>query len=134
MGSFRVKQPVDYIGHRQLIELLQDKHIQRFLMITSLGCGDSWQYLSNASKKGFGDVLREKSLAESWLQTSSLDYTILRPGGLRDGAATQLAELSQNVEKHGVIYRADVAQLTETLLKENTSIGEVYACVDASLT
>lgn len=133
MGSYRADVPVDYIGHRYLINALEANHIKRFLLVTSLGCGDSWQYLSARSKQGFGAAVREKSLAESWLQTSTLDYTILRPGGLKDGDVTHTSQLSQHQEKHGLIHRSEVARLAETLLKKAESVGQIYQCVDPEL-
>ncbi|MGF1849289.1 SDR family NAD(P)-dependent oxidoreductase [Vibrio lentus] len=134
MGSFNAEVPVDYIGHRYLINALEQNGIARFLLVTSLGCGDSWQYLSERSKRGFGAAVREKTLAEAWLTSSALDYTMLRPGGLLDGKTTGNGELSQQVEVHGVIYRQEVARLIETLLANSASIGQVYQCVDPTVT
>ncbi|MEZ9516407.1 SDR family oxidoreductase [Vibrio splendidus] len=133
MGSFRADVPVDYIGHRHLTDALEANGIARFVLVTSLGCGDSWQYLSERSRKGFGAAVREKSLAEAWLTSSTLDYTILRPGGLLDGKTTGNGELSQQVEVHGVIYRQEVARLIETLLSNEASIGQIYQCVDPTV-
>ncbi|MEZ8019497.1 SDR family oxidoreductase [Vibrio splendidus] len=130
MGSFRADVPVDYIGHRHLTDALEANGIARFVLVTSLGCGDSWQYLSERSRKGFGAAVREKTLAEAWLTSSALDYTILRPGGLLDGKTTGNGELSQQVEVHGVIYRQEVARLIEALLSNEASIGQIYQCVD----
>ncbi|MEZ8545066.1 SDR family oxidoreductase [Vibrio splendidus] len=133
MGSFRADIPVDYIGHRHLTDALEANGIARFVLVTSLGCGDSWQYLSERSRKGFGAAVREKSLAEAWLASSSLDYTILRPGGLLDGEETGNGELSQQVEVHGVIYRQEVARLIEALLTNEASIRQIYQCVDPTV-
>ncbi|UPR32828.1 SDR family oxidoreductase [Vibrio crassostreae] len=133
MGSFRADIPVDYIGHRHLTDALEANGIARFVLVTSLGCGDSWQYLSERSRKGFGAAVREKSLAEAWLASSSLDYTILRPGGLLNGEVTGNGELSQQVEVHGVIYRQEVARLIEALLTNEASIGQIYQCVDPTV-
>lgn len=134
MGSFACDQPVDYIGHRHLIDAMEHHGHRRLMLITSLGCGDSWRYLSERSKQSFGAAVREKSLAESWLKSSSLDYTILRPGGLKDGGATRSGELSQNCEVHGMITRGEVARLIHELLLREDSIGEVYQCVDPKAT
>ncbi|MDR9831511.1 SDR family NAD(P)-dependent oxidoreductase [Vibrio sp. FNV 38] len=134
MGSFRADVPVDYIGHRHLIDALEIKGNERFLLITSLGCGDSWQYLSQAAKRGFGSAVREKSLAETWLQSSTLNYTILRPGGLIDGPVTENGELSQHQEVHGIIHRSEVAYLTHKLLSETDSINQIFHCVDPKAT
>ncbi|MEZ9071630.1 SDR family oxidoreductase [Vibrio splendidus] len=133
MGSFRADIPVDYIGHRHLTDALEANGIARFVLVTSLGCGDSWQYLSERSRKGFGAAVREKSLAEAWLTSSTLDYTILRPGGLLAGEETGNGELSQQVEVHGVIYRQEVARLIEALLSNEASIGQIYQCVDPAV-
>lgn len=107
MGSFQADVPVDYIGHR---------------------------YLPDGAKAAFGAAVREKSLAEAWLKSSKLDFTILRPGGLKDGTATGQAQLSQDTEVHGLINRIDVADLTRQLLERNDSIGQTYQCIDLSLT
>lgn len=72
-------------------------------------------------------------MAESWLQTSQLAYTIVRPGGLKDGESTGSAEIYQNEEVHGLINRSDVAVITERLLNDDTSIGQIYASVDPTL-
>ena len=134
MGSYNDRTPVDYIGHRYLINTLEQQNRLRFLMVTSIGCGDSWPYLSDRSKAAFGNAAREKSLAESWLQTSRLEFTILRPGGLKNDPATGNAVLSQNKDTHGLINRADVALLTHQLLKDHNSIKQIYDCVDPTLT
>ncbi|CAM2926214.1 NAD(P)-binding oxidoreductase [Vibrio rarus] len=130
MGSFKSDNPVDYLGHRYLVDALQAKGVKRFLLVTSLGCGKSWQYLSPQAKAMFGDSVREKSLAESWLQSSTLDYTILRPGGLQDGPSNGQGVLSQDTEVHGSISRGEVAHLIQRLLFSETSIGQIYQCVE----
>ncbi|MGF1689394.1 SDR family NAD(P)-dependent oxidoreductase [Photobacterium japonica] len=134
MGSFHADIPVDYIGHRYVIDALEQANIRRFLLITSLGCGDSWQYLSDRAKQGFGAAVREKSLAEAWLQSSALDFTIVRPGGLKEGEVTNTGVLSQGGEVHGLITRSEVARLAHTLLTDAASIGQIYQCVDPDMT
>lgn len=133
MGNFNAQIAVDYIGHRFLIDALEQYAQRRFLLITSLGCGDSWQYLSDRAKQGFGSAVREKSLAESWLQSSTLAFTIVRPGGLKNGPSTNQGELSQDQEVHGVITRSEVARLSHQLLMTEESIGQIYQCIDPNL-
>lgn len=133
MGSFNSNNPVDYIGHRYLIDALENSTSRRLFLITSLGCGDSWKYLSARAKIGFGSAVREKTLAEAWLQSSSLKFTILRPGGLKDGEVTNLGEISQDKEVHGVITRREVARLSHELLLKTESVGQIYQCIDPTL-
>ena len=90
LGSFRQAEPVDYLGNRQVIDQMELAGLKRLLLVTSLGCGNSWQYLPQRARAAFGHEVRLKSLAESWLQTSALEWTILRPAGLQDGEATRV--------------------------------------------
>lgn len=133
MGSTGDGQTVDYIGHRNLIDSLTAHPCQRILIVTSLGCGDSWHWLSKKAQRGFGSSVREKSLAETWLQTSMLDYTIVRPGGLKNGPVTNTAILSQNREVHGWITRSELARIAVPLLTQKSAIKQIYACVDPNI-
>ncbi|MBP0604697.1 SDR family oxidoreductase [Aeromonas sanarellii] len=132
LGSFRQTQPVDYQGNRHVIDAMERAGLKRLLLVTSLGCGDSWQYLPERAREAFGHEVRLKSLAESWLQTSTLDWTILRPAGLQDGEATGQAELSQNKELHGLVRRQDVAIRGMQLLTDPQALGQIYAIADPS--
>lgn len=133
LGSFRQVVPVDYQGNRHVIDAMEQACLKRLLLVTSLGCGDSWQYLPQRARAAFGHEVRLKSLAESWLQTSSLAWTILRPAGLQDGDATGRAELSQDKEVHGLVRRADVATQGLRLLADETAVGQIYAIGDPTL-
>ncbi|MFM5657568.1 SDR family oxidoreductase [Aeromonas veronii] len=133
LGSFRQAAPVDYQGNRHVIDAMEQAGLKRLLLVTSLGCGDSWQYLPERARAAFGHEVRLKSLAESWLQTSALAWTILRPAGLLDGDATGHAELSQGKEVHGLVRRADVAAQGLRLLADETAVGQIYAIGDPTL-
>ncbi|WP_279503542.1 NAD(P)-dependent oxidoreductase [Aeromonas veronii] len=133
LGSFHQAAPVDYQGNRHVIDAMEQAGLKRLLLVTSLGCGDSWQYLPERARAAFGHEVRLKSLAESWLQTSALVWTILRPAGLQDGDATGRAELSQDKEVHGLVRRADVAAQGLRLLADETAVGQIYAIGDPEL-
>lgn len=122
----------DYLAHRTIIDCAEKSAIKRMVMVTSLGCGDSWPTLSDRAKAAFGQAVREKSLAESWLQTSSLDYCILRPGGLLNGEPSGQAKLFINQEVHGFVNRSDVALEIESLLKTELK-NQVYSMVEPEL-
>lgn len=86
---------VNYLGHRTLIDGAEQAGLKRMLLVTSLGCGEGWPLLSARAKVAFGLAVREKSLAECRLQSSLLDYAIVRPGGLLDVVATHNGQLTQ---------------------------------------
>lgn len=123
----------DYLAHRTVIDTAEKMGFQRMLMVSSLGCGDSWVTLSDRAKTTFCQAVREKSLAEVWLQTSRFDYAIVRPGGLLNGEETGNAQLYQNEEIHGLVNRRDVARLVTQLLEADLLEDQVYAVVEPGL-
>ncbi|VEC01379.1 Putative NADH-flavin reductase [Cedecea lapagei] len=123
----------DYLAHRTVIDVAEKAGIARMVLVTSLGCGESWAYLSDRAKAAFGQAVREKSLAESWLQTSRLDFAIVRPGGLLHGEPTGKAMLSQTPEIHGMVMRADVAAHVAELAKAPGLNRQVYGLVQPGL-
>ncbi|MCT8247729.1 NAD(P)H-binding protein [Proteus vulgaris] len=123
----------DYLAHRTVIDTAEKMGFQRMLMVSSLGCGDSWVTLSDRAKATFGQAVREKSLAEVWLQTSRFDYAIVRPGGLLNGEETGNAQLYQNEEIHGLVNRRDVARLVTQLLEADLLEDQVYVVVEPGL-
>nr|ELR5146496.1 NAD(P)H-binding protein [Providencia rettgeri] len=123
----------DYLAHRTVIDCAEQAGISRMVLVISLGCGDSWQYLSLRARTAFGQAVREKSLAESWLQTSSLDYVIVRPGGLLHGQATGKAILQQVDDVHGLVMRADVAEHVYLLAQQTTLKNQIYSIIQPEL-
>lgn len=123
----------DYQAHRTVIDCAEKAGLSRMILVTSLGCGESWAYLSDRAKAVFGQAVREKSLAESWLQTSTLDFAIVRPGGLLHGETTGKAVLSQTPEIHGMVMRADVAAHVAELAKSSHLNRQVYGLVEPGL-
>lgn len=123
----------DYLAHRTVIDTAEKMGFQRMLMVSSLGCGDSWVALSDRAKAAFGQAVREKSLAEVWLQTSRFDYAIVRPGGLLNGEETGKAQLYQYEETHGLVNRRDVARLVTQLMDADLLDDQVYAVVEPGL-
>lgn len=53
----------DYLAHRTVIDEAEKAGISRMILVTSLGCGDSWPFLSERAKAAFGQAVREKTLA-----------------------------------------------------------------------
>jgi uncharacterized protein YbjT (DUF2867 family) len=107
---------VDYEGSKNLIKIAKEKQIEHFVFVTSL-CVSRFFHPLNL----FGLVLFWKKQAEKYLIASGLNYTIVRPGGLKNednldpvvmGSADTLFE--------GSIPRIKVAQVcVEALFNPN---------------
>ncbi|HYT88517.1 MAG TPA: SDR family oxidoreductase [Gemmataceae bacterium] len=78
---------VDGDGIVNLIDAAAAAGSQRFVLVSSLGVGDSWHWLPFFIKWFFRwfkaiPILNEKARSEEYLKGSALQWTILRPGGL----------------------------------------------------
>ncbi|MCX8582802.1 MULTISPECIES: NAD(P)H-binding protein [unclassified Gilliamella] len=123
----------NYTAQRIIIDCAEQVGIKQMILVTSLGCGDTWSTLSLRAKQAFGNAVREKSLAEVWLQTSSLNYVILRPGGLRDGEITNNGECYFAKEVHGFVYRKELAKIIIDKIANQQFDNRAYSVVDPSL-
>lgn len=78
---------IDYEGTLNLISVAQRKKVKKFILVTSIGTDDPYNPLNL-----FWGVLFWKKRAEEALQRSGLNYTIVRPGGLKDSSQAGEAE------------------------------------------
>ncbi len=133
-GHFRDPRRVDFAGNQNAIDAAKSAGVNRYLMVTMIGCGDSLNALSPEAQELFAKTLALKNQAEECLMTSGLDYTILRPGGMHSEPATGRGMLSEDRNMMGTIHRADLAQLILDCLDDESTIGKIYATVDREMT
>lgn len=62
----------DYLAHRTVIDEAEKAGISRMILVTSLGCGDSWPFLSERAKAAFGQAVREKRWRKAGCKPASL--------------------------------------------------------------
>ena len=122
---------VDYQGTKNLVVAAKDQKIEQFVMVSSL-CVSKFFHPLNL----FWLVLWWKKQAENYLEQSGLDYTIIRPGGLKnedDSSNLVLSEADTLFE--GSIPRQRVAQVcVEALSQANAKnrILEILTSTDAA--
>jgi nucleoside-diphosphate-sugar epimerase len=78
---------VDNIGTCKLVDAAKKAGIKKIVMVSSiLTNGRNWGQEKSPGfvvTNAFGGVLDEKIVAEKYLRASGIDYTIVRPGGLK---------------------------------------------------
>ncbi len=124
----------DYLGNKNLIDIAVKAQVQQFILITSIGSGESVVALPPQALETLGPVLQEKEKAEQHLINSGLTYTIIRPGGLKSEPATGNGILTQNYKIAGTIHRADVAQLSCKCLTSEKANNQVLSAIDRNMT
>jgi len=131
-GGFAEGRPVDGTGNVNAINAAIENGVSRFILMTSVGCGDSYDAAPELSKKFWTDLWKEKNRGEEHLRASPLDWTIIRPGGLRAPEPTGNGILTEDPMVMGLIHRNDLAALTYLALNTDAVVGKTYTAVDAT--
>jgi uncharacterized protein YbjT (DUF2867 family) len=114
------KWTVDYGGAVKLIEAAQHEGIRRYVIVSSVGANQRPE-----GNEGFAVYLQAKHDADEKLRESGLDYTIVRPGGLTDDAATGNVSIAQHLDR-SEIPRDDVAAVLLAVLGADNTIGKDF--------
>jgi len=123
----------DYPANKNLIDIAVKARVQKFILVTSIGTGNSVGALSPQALAALQSVLVEKDKAEQHLIASGLTYTIIRPGGLKSEPATGNGVLTEDTRIVGSIHRADVADLVCRSLNSDRSNNKILSAVDKNM-
>lgn len=126
-------QRPDYPGNKNLIDAAVKAGVQNFILVSSIGAGDSVSALSPQALAALGTVLAEKDKAEQHLIASGLTYTIIRPGGLKSEPETGNGVLTEDPRIIGSINRQDVAQLVCRCLNNQRAHNKILSAVDRNM-
>lgn len=126
-------QRADYLGNKNLIDAAVKAGAQKFILVSSIGSGNSAVALPPQAMQTLGPVLAEKEKAEQHLIDSGITYTIIRPGGLKSEPATGNGVLTEDPRVAGTIHRADVAQLVCRSLFSDAANNKVLSAVDRNM-
>ena len=115
-------------GTQHIVRAMEKVGVRRFVSLSTLGAGDSWEVLPFLYKYILFPTILRKAFAahedqEKVIKQSRLDWTIVRPGAYTDGDRT-------GVYRHGFpatdksikakISRADVADFVLKQLADDT--------------
>jgi len=123
----------DYLGNKNLIDAAVKAGVQKFILVSSIGSGNSAAALQQQVLETLGPVLIEKEKAENHLIASGMIYTVIRPGGLKSEPATGNGVLTEDCRVAGTIHRADVAQLVCRCLVSDVANNKVLSAVDQQM-
>lgn len=123
----------DYLGNKNLIDAAVKAGVQKFILVSSIGSGNSAAALQPQVLETLGPVLIEKEKAENHLIASGMIYTVIRPGGLKSEPATSNGILTEDCRVAGTIHRADVAQLVCRCLVSDVANNKVLSAVDKQM-
>lgn len=123
----------DYLGNKNLIDAAVKAKVKKFILVSSIGSGNTAGAIPPQALETLRSVLLEKEKAEQHLIASGLTYTIIRPGGLKSEAATGNGILTEDPRVAGTIHRADVADLVCRCLESSRANNKVLSAIDRNM-
>ncbi|MGA9286995.1 MAG: SDR family oxidoreductase [Anaerobacillus sp.] len=106
---------VDLDGAVKTMEAAETLGVKRYVMLSALQAHNRENWNENLLP-----YYAAKHYADKTLEASSLDYTIVRPGGFLNEPGTGQVAIAENLGR-GSVPREDVANvIVETLSKDNT--------------
>ncbi|MCD2137611.1 SDR family oxidoreductase [Salinicoccus halitifaciens] len=115
---------IDQEGAIESMENAKDAGVKHFIIVSSMGA---------EAPKEYDDIkhyLYAKHRADEHLKASGLDYTIIRPGMLENGAGTGKVSLSEENQEFGNVQREDVASVIVQAVDADKAENKVYTLLE----
>ena len=127
---------VDNLGTIKLVDAAKKAGVKKVVMVSSiLTNGRNWGQEKSPGfvvTNAFGNVLDEKLVAENYLRQSGLDYTIVRPGGLKAKPPTgELIIAKEDTLNSGEVSRDLVADVCVAALTDAKASNKVLEIIEA---
>lgn len=119
---------VDENGAINLIDQSKAANIKKFVMLSSMGADQP-----SSGPEGLQHYLKAKQTADKRLQACFMDYSIVRPGPLTDGAKTNKIQAATRLNKQGDITRKDVAQTLVNCLQPEVMTNRIVEILNGGL-
>jgi uncharacterized protein YbjT (DUF2867 family) len=122
------KRTVDYGGAVKLIAAAEELGVRRYLMVSSMGADDP-----ASAPEAMRPYQQAKHDADEALAASSLDWTIVRPGGLTDAPAGGHVALAERLGRSGTVAREDVALVLLECLFAATTLRRTFEVLEGDV-
>ena len=122
------KRTVDYGGAVKLIAAAEELGVRRYLMISSMGSHDP-----ASAPEPMRPYQQAKHDADEALAASSLDWTIVRPGGLTDAPGSGRVAVAERLGRSGSVPREDVAMVLLECLGAPATVRRNFELLEGDL-
>ncbi len=120
---------------RILVSAMESQGPKRLICVTGFGAGDSRESISCLQRVpfrlAFGRAYDDKSVQERLIKSSSLDWSIARPGVLTGGKRTGRYKILDKPSqwRNGMISRPDVAEFLVRQIEDRSYVGKTPVLV-----
>ncbi len=131
LGGRRGERRPDLVGNLNITAAAKANAVSRVIQVSSMGVGTTRE-IPGEGANFMAEVLYIKTLAEDDLIYSGLDYTIVRPGGLRRGETTGTG-IFEDYEYRGSIDRQELGRMIVDILDDESTHQKILYAWDPAL-
>ncbi|KAH8051549.1 divinyl chlorophyllide a 8-vinyl-reductase [Aureococcus anophagefferens] len=125
---------VDNLGTVALVDAAKAAGVKKVVLVSSILTNGAWGQENSPGfqiTNAFGHVLDEKIVAENYLRKSGLDYTIVRPGGLKAKPPTgPLVVAKEDTLNSGEVSRDLVADVCVAAVFDAKASNKVVEIIE----
>ena len=130
--SKKENDKIDNMGNQNLAKAAKAKSLERLVVISSTGVGNSKNAVAFMYRALMGPILKAKGKSEEFIRTAGIDYTIIRPGGYAGEALSGKTVFGEGGNFSGRVTREQIAEVCVDALTKPSMKNRTFEAVDES--
>ena len=121
---------IDYQGSINFVDAAKESGVKHIIYMSSIGAGGAENFSTVILNLVTGKAMKWKSLGEDYIRNSGIDFTIIRPGGLRGDPGTLGIRFEQGDKIIGWIPRGDVASVLVESMFNSGALNKTFEVIN----
>jgi uncharacterized protein YbjT (DUF2867 family) len=121
---------IDYQGSINFVDAAKESGVKHIIYMSSIGAGGAENFSTVIINLVTDKAMKWKSLGEEYIRNSSINFTIVRPGGLRGDPGALGIKLAQGDQIIGWIPRGDVASVLVESIYNPDALNKTFEVIN----
>lgn len=121
---------IDYQGSINFVDAAKESGVQHIIYMSSIGAGGAENFSTVLLNLVTDKAMKWKSLGEDYIRNSGINFTIIRPGGLRGDPGTLGIRFEQGDKIIGWIPRGDVASVLVESMFNSDALNKTFEVIN----
>ena len=121
---------IDYQGSINFVDAAKESGVKHIIYMSSIGAGGAENFSTVILNLVADKAMKWKSLGEDYIRNSGIDFTIIRPGGLRGDPGTLGIRFEQGDKIIGWIPRGDVASVLVESMFNSDALNKTFEVIN----
>ncbi len=130
--SKKENDKIDNMGNQNLARAAKTQSLQRLVIISSTGVGNSKEAVPLLYRVLMGPILKAKGKSEDFIRNLGIDYTIIRPGGYAGQPLSGKTVFGEGGHFSGRVTREQIAAACVDALTNPSMKNRTFEVVDES--